>query len=171
MSPGDIASIVSAAVAVAAAAGSLFGYLRARAEKAEAAEQAAIATRAAVDAADAERRSADAAERSAAALEEQNTLASAQTSAGEESPWRFEHVRGMRWRLCNRLAKRAYGVQLHHANQSMFKGATTQQQVDGRGSFEFMLINGAGEQVTVTWHRQPELTDAEQQWTDVLPRY
>ena len=131
MDGGDWASVVSAGVAVAGAIGSTVLFFLSRGEKAEAARQAVLATQAAVDAAAAESRSADAAERAAQALEEQNRLAAEQQSAAEESPWQFERVINMKFRLRNGLNGRAYGVQL--ASNVPLRNPKAWDQIDGQG--------------------------------------
>jgi len=187
--PQDWAAVVSSAVAFLSMLGASVGWLLALREKRAAAAESSIAaehTERAVQAAEAavlaERRSADAAQQSAAAAERaasageraaaaQEALVSAGAAADAaelQAPWSIEPGRGsIVWNLRNRLPRRTYGVVLA---ADFIKSGSSAAKIDGKSSHEFMVVNGEGRQLTVTWHWEADLSDTPSRWTGLLQR-
>lgn len=174
MSFADWAAVASAVIAFVSMIGAGVGWFLAQREKNAAADHERRAVEAAEAsaghekrAAQAATRSADASERAADAQEAIAAETATSAAANREAPWQYEHSRGQVWLLRNRLGQRAYGVELSH--EYMKRGATA-EKIDGYSSHEFMVINGAGEPVTVAWHWREDLSDTVPSWTGLLPR-
>jgi hypothetical protein len=173
MDIGDWISAAGVAVSVVSAAGAGVAWWKARGEKAEAADQAKRATKAAEDAAAASSRAAEAAERSATAHEEQLRIAEEQISAEERAPWRIERTGGMAWDIHNTTPTPKYHVDISGpaivpSRQSIIEVIDGHSSADIPGAF---IASGSDDRLTVKWHRRDDLSDGPLQWTGRLPSW
>ena len=114
------------------------------------------------------RRSANAGERAAAAQEAIADATKTSAAADLEAPWSYERTGNIVWLLHNRLGRRAYGVEL--SGHPYIKRGADADKIDGYSAHQFMIVNGEGDPLTVTWHWLENLSDDVPPWTGILPR-
>jgi hypothetical protein len=163
MDSGPLAAWAAAGISVVSAAGSLIGWWRARAAKAEATEQARLATQAHVSTAADVKRIAD-----AGAAQKQ---AQAERLAAEEvEPWAIDPIEGYTTacNLRNKTGIAKYGITI------------TGQFVTQPSSFDFIgpyghkrfgVVTGIGwlASIEIAWHQSEDLSDTLPPQTIVIP--
>jgi len=162
MNAGAWASWVSAVVAVASAIGSATAWWQSRKAKTEAARQAARSVEAA-------ERAAGATERLAAVEEARAAQAAEEAEAEEQSPWILVPIPGEDncW-LQNKTGTAKYDVKIQGRK---IRGPAQVPVIEGnrRVALDVLRIGNPDDRVTVTWHRQQDLSDQPHQWHDELP--
>jgi hypothetical protein len=170
MDGGDLASTVSAGVAVVAMIGSGVGWFLARKEKKAAADQADRATTAAESAAGHAGRAADAAERSATAAESQERREAEAVDAADQDPWVLAPIPGDDdVYLVNRSTTPKYSVTV-----SGFKVHDSPAQFDMIGGgkrveVSILRIMHPDDGVEVTRHSRKDLSDESTTRTETIP--
>lgn len=145
----------------------VLSFWQARSAKRSALE-AAEQTRIAALAADAAERQATAAETSAASAVRQTELAE-QAATRYAPPWRLAWDTGDTYRLSNDGDEPAYGVKV--AGKSILRRRFGKHAtVDAHSAVLFLAADMDDRDITVTWHRHPDLDDPPRQWTCPLPR-
>lgn len=163
MDAGPLSGWAAAGISAVSAAASLIGWWRSRAAKAEATEQARIATQARIDTAADVKRIADAGEA--------QQQAQAERSAGEEvEPWTVDPIPGYNTacNLRNKTGTPKYGIAIagefvNEPNSFDFIGP--------HGHKKFGVITGVNAEVSVevTWHQREDRGDAPLPQTIVIP--
>lgn len=163
MDASQLSGWAAAGVSAASAVGSLVGWWRSRAAKAEATEQARLATAAHVSAADALKRIAD------AGTAHQETQAK-QLAAEEVEPWAVDPIPGRTTGcyLRNKTGIPKYGITIagkfvNHPNTFDFIGPRDRKQ------FGVITNVNAPVGVEVTWHLEQDCSDSLAPQTIAIP--